>query len=203
MRNRSKLLLTSLIATLALGALVGTTSANRFSTRVQQSYRATWSSFTFTTGLGSITCAVTLEGSLHSRTFSKVAELLIGYVTNAQINACNGTATFLTESLPWLVRYESFTGRLPEITGIKIRIVMMRWQVVQLGSTCQYQSTGTKPVRAIIHTGAVSRQWENVQLDETALIETTGVCGNAFLKGTSGVVTIQGGSTNQSVTLVA
>lgn len=202
MRDRSKLLLASLIATLLLGALVGTTSASRFSTRVMQSYRATWSSFTFTSGLGSITCAVTLEGSLHSRTFSKVAELLIGYVTTAKLNACNGNATFLTEALPWQVRYESFTEVLPKITSIRIRIVMMRWQLVQ-GFTCQYQSTAASPVRAIIHIGSENRAMENIQLDESALIPTTGMCGNAFLRGTSGVVTILGGTTGQSVTLVA
>jgi hypothetical protein len=203
MRNRSKLLLVALTAALALGALVGTTSATRFSTRVQQSVRATWSSFIFNTALGSITCAVTLEGSFHSRTFSKVAEALIGYVTNAQLNTCNGTASFLTEGLPWLVRYESFEGTLPGITALKVRVVMMRWQVVQAGLTCQYQSSPTSPVRAIIHTGSVSGRMENIQLNESAVIGTTGMCGNGFLRGTSGIVTILGGTTEQSITLVA
>jgi hypothetical protein len=122
MLRRSKLLLTALTATVLLGMLVGSASANRL--RVSNgNFRITWSSLEFTESFFGIRvrCPVTLEGSFHSATISKVIGSLIGYVTRAGVTntACTGGhATVLTATLPWHVTYEGFGGPLPNITSI-------------------------------------------------------------------------------------
>src|SRR5512142_1076305 len=63
-----------------------------------------------------IPCNVTMEGSLHSASFSKVRGALIGYITRASVNASScreGTVAFRSERLPWHIRYDVYAGILP------------------------------------------------------------------------------------------
>lgn len=150
-----KLLLAAVGATVLLGTLVSGASARQFEVN-DQHIRALFSRVEFRAAFGTTVCHVTLEGSLHSRTLSKVAETLIGYITTAILGPCErGTATILTETLPWHVRYESFTGRLPEISSIRTRVVGAAFRVREPGGiTCLSQSTATEPARGIYNIGA-------------------------------------------------
>src|ERR1044072_5117125 len=79
-----------------LGAQVA--SANRISTSNRR-FRATFTPFHTEdeNGANVVDCDVTLEGSLHSATFAKVGNALIGQITRAEVNrlACNGGAIWL------------------------------------------------------------------------------------------------------------
>src|SRR5215218_2848212 len=123
MRNRSKLLLTGLCASIVLASAVSTASANRLSVN-ETGFTITWSALTFNAAGNTVACPVSLGGAFHNRTIAKVPRALIGRVTAARINgACSGgTATILSETLPWHVQYSSFSGTLPRIATVVIRL---------------------------------------------------------------------------------
>jgi hypothetical protein len=210
MRTRGKLALAALAVAITLGALVGTTSANRIALS-NQTFRATWSSLGFV-GFASIRCHVTMEGSFHSKTLAKVAEGLIGYVTRATVDeghCTGGSARVLQETLPWHIRFESFSGTLPNITVAWKRIVGAGWQVGAnvLGAPvlCLFTSTAASPLRggANISAGVV----ESLTLTETSQIPRSSgseLCGTSGrLAGTSASLTVLGTTTKITVTLVA
>jgi hypothetical protein len=115
MRTRSKLLFAALTATVFLSFAVGSASARRFELSNQR-FLAIWTSLEFTIeGLSPVLCPVTLEGSYHSRTLSKVSGQLVGYITAANVNGplcTNGSATVLRETLPW---HGDMVGRAPAV----------------------------------------------------------------------------------------
>jgi hypothetical protein len=147
MRRRVRLPLVALGAALLLSATLATAGATRIATS-EQRFRVVWRELIFSGGL-SLTCPVTIEGSLHSKTISKVLEALIGYVSAATVGAtCNGgAARILPETLPWHIRYNGFTGTLPRITEIHIRLVNFAWLTNAGGLTCLFQSTAASPMR--------------------------------------------------------
>jgi hypothetical protein len=142
-----KLLLACAGATVVLGALVGVASAGNLSTS-SQTLRATFATLEFSGGFGTTRCPVTLEGSFHARTTSKVAGRLVGYLTRAAIGACaTGTATVLTETLPWHIQYASFTGTLPNITSVRANVVGVGFRIREVGGvTCLSRSSEAEPV---------------------------------------------------------
>src|SRR5215207_2963869 len=88
-----KLLLAVAGATVLLGALVSTASATRLASS-SQTLRAGFARVNFTGPFGTTECALTLEGSLHSRTITKTIGSLIGLITRAVLGACvRGSAT--------------------------------------------------------------------------------------------------------------
>src|SRR5262249_7264834 len=133
---------------------VGDASARRIEFS-SQSFRIVWSFFHFgnTGETVRIECPVTLEGSFHSRTISKVSGQLIGYITRAQIGpfeACREKAgiegiSFLQTSLPWHIRYNSFTGTLPTIQGTVVQLIGTGILVTSLNQHCLYKSTAARP----------------------------------------------------------
>lgn len=167
---------TGALATALLLALASQALGNRLRFS-NQGIRATYSTFAFSTlateGPGAI-CPVTLEGTLHSSTIVKTAESLIGYVTraNLQRNECvfvggathiwflNGVERDLNnnvvaQSLPWHIRYETFTGALPLIEEVRIRVIPFSFLFLVAGSSCLYASTVASPARfAIVRNGA-------------------------------------------------
>ena len=109
-------------ATLLLAGVAASASARSLSTS-EQSLRATWSSVEFAGSGATIRCRVTLEGSFHARSISKVRGALAGAVTRAIIgHPCTGGEAWAdngTESeplgtapnkLPFHITYESFQG---------------------------------------------------------------------------------------------
>lgn len=130
---------------LAIGAAMGVlllaanvASAGRISID-DLDHRVSWSPMTVRTAVGSVRCPVTLNGSFHSGTITKTVDTLIGVITSARVNgaACTGGRfTFLGGSLPWHVRYKSFSGTLPRITALGASIVGLSMQVEREGVNC-------------------------------------------------------------------
>jgi hypothetical protein len=168
MRSRSKLLLTALTAALVMAATVGTASARNLelAEAEDQRFTATWTPLEFTAlgGFIRVRCNVTLRGSFHYRTFAKTRSL-VGYVTSAALTrTCTGGEAFIlngTErlpngttpatSLPWHVLYDSFTGTLPRITGVRLALVGASFLLIALGNECLYRSTSTEPAFGIVN----------------------------------------------------
>jgi len=134
-------------AAVLLGALVGAATAGRLSTS-SQTLRATFASLEFAGAFGTTRCPVTVDGSFHSRTTSKVASSLVGQITRAVIGTCaRGSATVLTETLPWHVRYASFSGTLPNISSIQATIVGVASRIREEvgGVACLSRTTVEEP----------------------------------------------------------
>ncbi len=195
-----KLLLAASGATIVLAALVSGASANRLS-QSSSTLRATWTSAEFGGGFGTVRCSLTIESSLHSRTFTKTAGALAGYVTRASVGPCaSGSATILAATLPWHLRYASFTGTLPSISSITMNVIGVAFQIREptFGITCLATSTTTEPAG-----GALNRESggaaTSVSLGGT--IETS--CGiRGTLSGTSGAPTVAGATTRITLTLI-
>jgi hypothetical protein len=162
MRTRTRLLLSALVAALALSAAISTAQARRFEFS-NQSFRVVWpstSKLTFTNVSGSISlaCQVTLEGSFHSRTLSKVCGQLIGYVTFARVTRpCEGGNAWMLDgaervgnTLPWHLRYEKFNGFLPRITSIRIQLIGVSFLLEISNVNCLYLSSATSPAYGFI-----------------------------------------------------
>lgn len=212
MLQRSKLLLAGIIAALVLGTLVDAAPANRLSLSGQQ-WRAVWGNLRFLSAFASLECHVTLEGSFHSRTLSKVLEQLIGYVSKATIDETHctgGSARALTEMLPWHVRYNGFSGSLPEINELHLRVVNFAFLIQVNGTSCLYRSTASSPLRGWIHLVESGirplRVAERLRIDETASIPLSSggfLCSSAFRwGGTSNQLTEGPTTTKITITLV-
>jgi hypothetical protein len=122
MRNSAKLVFTALAATLLLASVVSSASGSNLRVSSQR-FRVTWSRLEFIEPVTRIAvrCQVTLEGSFHSATIAKVERLLIGAITRANVkeeSCTGGRGRPNTETLPWHVTYENFTGTLPNIATV-------------------------------------------------------------------------------------
>ena len=149
--TRARHLTTALLgAAILMTALTTSASARSFSTS-SETFRVTWARLSFREPVFgfTLTCPLTLEGSLHGRTIAKGSYNLIGYVNKAvfgpAVQCSGGEATVLTESLPWHLRYESFSGALPNITGIRTLIAgaSFRFHVTSAGATCLFTTRET------------------------------------------------------------
>jgi hypothetical protein len=136
---RARTIICAAGAALLLTHAVGTASANRLSVSNKR-FRMTWPFFTVSSPEGGfhVVCPLTLEGSLHAATFTKLGASLVGLVTRATIGPCSeGNATVLTATLPWHLRYWSFSGPLPSIASIRLALAGMALQVEPgLGVLC-------------------------------------------------------------------
>ena len=184
--HRAKLVLAFLSATIVLAAMVATASAQRFETS-NPSIRATFASIRFgtTEGIEGI-CPLTLEGSFHSRTIVKTSELLVGYISRAVLNraACRFTSIesleILQSSLPWHVRYESFSGSLPNITRINLRLLSISFTLTAFGVRCLYRSTVANPARGVAERSIATGQITSFTSNNTSQIprfEGSFICG--------------------------
>lgn len=192
-----KLLLAVAGATVLLGALVSTASAGRFSS-TSQTLRATFSRVDFAGGFGTTECQVTLEGSLHQRTIAKVEGSLIGYITRAIVGTCaRGSATILTATLPWHVRYGSFTGTLPSISRLVTTVSGAQFRIREpfFGVQC-LASGGTAQ-------GIYQREAGGVLTQAEIGGESPTDCGiEGTLSGRSVALTQLGSATRITVTLI-
>lgn len=200
MRTPTKLLLTALATALVLASVVGTASARR----IELSYQhilALWREMKFEGGGGAnVLCAVTLESSFHSKTLSKVNGQLVGYITEVHVGhpcstneawALNGTEVIggvtVSNTLPWHLRFMSFTGTLPRITSITLLIVGAAFLVNIIGNQCLYKSTEASPATAIANVNAEGQVTEITAGGTIPLFVTlVGFCpANGILSGTS------------------
>ena len=65
-----------------------------------------------------------------------------------KLGACaSGSATLLTETLPWHVQYASFAGTLPNITAVRYNIIGFARRIREIiGLTCLFRSTTAEPM---------------------------------------------------------
>jgi hypothetical protein len=157
MRTPARILFGALAAALVLASAVSTASARRFELS-NQSFRLVWAHLIFQGGGAEVECPVTLEGSFHSRTLSKVSGQLVGYITRAIVAhpceknegwALNGVEVTPSgaspQTLPWHIQYNSFSGTLPTISLIRVALIDASFLVEVFNITCLYRSTQTKP----------------------------------------------------------
>jgi len=199
MRTRSKLVLTAIGATLLMAFAVGTASAGRLSIS-NQNFRVTFSDLEFTAGELRNDCHVTLEGSLHSRTINKVLGSLIGYITRVQTGQCNLGTTILTETLPWHISYEGFSGTLPEITLIIIR-ARGNFRVVTCLAAAEFFGRFSVEPGTHVVTGAEVPLERNEGLPLTGVLCPSPRLGNLRSVG-MGSVMLLGATTRITVTLI-
>jgi len=89
-------------------------------------------------GRETLRCPVTMEGSFHSATAQKVRNALIGNVTRAtafSARCTGGTTTVLQATLPWHVTFESFEGRLPNISALLFLLIGVSFQTTNSSGT--------------------------------------------------------------------
>jgi len=152
-----------------------------------------WAPLRFIAGSNTASCNVTLEGSFHSATIAKVNEALIGNISRASVNSCTGgSATALAETLPWHVRYSGFTGTLPNITGVKLRIISDSFRVQPSGSTvCLARSTVANPIIGIVTENPTTHSITGMTAEPNAAIPLEGfLCefaGEGRFEGTGSV----------------
>jgi len=199
-----RMLFALLGATILLGALVGAASARNFSVS-NQSLRGTFSSVEIEGGAwGIVRCRITVEGSFHSRTAAKVLGTLMGYITRVALGPCaTGTATALTETLPWHVKYSGFQGGLPQINSIIAHIIGSSWRVREAGGiNCLGRSTASEPSIAIFHRSTATH--EITEAGISGRIRTGSECFG--IAGTfhsdSGSVTLLGSTTRITLSLI-
>lgn len=113
-------------------------------------WTVTWSEMSLSGGFGTVRCALTLEGSLHSASFAKVRGGLVGVVTGARGSSGCGIfqSRVLTGTLPWHVRYNTFAGTLPNITSIALQVVGFEYLIREtgFGIECLFRSTEAQPL---------------------------------------------------------
>jgi hypothetical protein len=156
---------------------------------------------------------VTLEGSLHGRTLAKSAGTLIGYIMRARTSRCSvGTAVLLSPedgqatTLPWHIRYDSFSGTLPNITRVRWHIVGLSYRVVDELEFCLYTSTTTRPALLDLTREGVSGALTTASWFGTEAIPlvtgNTVICDQSGLLGGSGSLTLQGSATRVTLSLI-
>jgi hypothetical protein len=206
----ARLGLISLTAALLLAMAISAASARSLEVS-NQNIRVTWSSLEYASSLVTIRCRVTLEGSFHTRTMAKVARSLVGAITRAPIdntNCTNGQAS--NQGLPWHMTFESFTGTLPNITGVQILIARFLLEIArpaELAITCTYgtatdNGTGSAGVtagtRAVTNLVPVSgRNIANLLRGTSAFCPSTGTLigsasdGRVTVLNSAGLVTVR------------
>lgn len=105
--------------------------------------RVTFSALRFEGGFGTNECPVTLSGTLAGAT-RKTTGWLTGEVGSATVGTCiRGSFGLPTEALPWRMRYVSFQGVLPNITGVRLDLREVAVLITPFGANCVYRGAGT------------------------------------------------------------
>jgi hypothetical protein len=184
MRHRSRIALAALTAALALAVATAPASANRiefndggFLFKWEAANRLLFNAFGF-----SAQCEFRMKGVFHSRTITKSEGALIGRVTESRIRqSCAINRAFILNalagegsptSLPWHLKYRSFTGRLPTIGTITFEVVGLSILVETALEMCLYRTTNEEPF-TFIATVEVGGNITAIRADETETIVVT------------------------------
>jgi hypothetical protein len=203
---RIKLTLAALTATLLMAAATSGAAARNISISHGELFTASWRQLRWTaSGNVAAECDVTLEGSFHYRTIFKVSESLVGYITRAAMNNCaSGSATVLTTNLPWHIRYQGFEGALPNITGIRFRLILGEVRIHEriFGTECLARSTSLEPTIGVarLTAGNERRLVSGFTADPAANFRCGSMIG--VFEGTAPVRELPGGNTNLLVRLI-
>lgn len=198
MRLSTKLFAGAVAAAALFAALTGSATAGKFSIS-NRNIRAVFSPLQitgFTTQ--TISCIISMEGSFHSGTISKVANALIGYLTRASVPGCEGgLIRVLQASLPWHIRYTGFYGTLP---NVRVRIQLVNAGIEEPGTVgnCLYRISPffmfEGPVAGSnINTGAAFIRFEEAELFEAMFCPPRRFGGRSLLTllGTTTAITVR------------
>lgn len=185
------------IAVMALwGVLAYGASASRLSLS-SQTFRAGFARVDLAGGFTTVECAMTLEGSLHSRTFAKSVLSLVGLITRAVLGVCSrGTATILPGTMPWHLRYRGFRGTLPAVTALRFEALGYSYQIRESwGVTCLASGEGISMETAQDPAGTL------LSMILSGILPTN--CGfSGTLNGTTNSFTVSGSVTRITMTLI-
>jgi hypothetical protein len=210
MRLYTKLFVSALAATALFALLATSASARNFSTS-NRNIRTVFAPLQFAgSNNQTIECQVTLEGTFHASTISKVVNSLVGYINRATANTstCNdstggtGRALVRQESLPWHIRYIGFIGTLPNVR-VRLQLINVTVRILGLpfGLSCEYRANPYYIVEgpasgSNINTGNAFLRAEEVQGFESGI-----PCPSANFIG-RGAVTLTGNTTAITVRLI-
>lgn len=183
-----KMLLAVVGATVLLAAMVGTASARQFRLS-STAATATFPRVEFRGGLATTRCNVTLGARFHSTTLTKQLETLVGYITSAAVGGCEvGSATVLTNTLPWHIRYAGFSGTLPSISRISTKVVGSQFRISEglFGIECLATSTAESATTGTYNREAGGRI-TSAEIGGSIPCNPGGITGS--LRGTSNSVT--------------
>jgi hypothetical protein len=198
-----KLLLASVGATVLLGALVSSATARNYEIS-EQRMRGIFTNLEYHLPGATTRCALTVEGSLHTRTLPKVIGSLIGYITRVDLGVCSsGSATVLTSTLPWHVRYSGFAGLLPNINSIITHVIGASWRVREAGGiACLARSSTTEPVIGNYHRTPETRELTSAEVRGTIRTgaECFGIAGS--FRSDRGTVSVSNAATRVTLNLI-
>jgi hypothetical protein len=142
-------LLTVVAAVSVLAVAAGAASGSRILVS-EQSFWMPFLPMTIEGGRPSLMCNVTLYGSFHGTAFAKVIGEDIGDITLVRFGGtgrCAEARVFvpLAGTMPWHLRYAGFTGALPRITSIRVKITAGGFLLIGEGGgqpeNCLYEFT--------------------------------------------------------------
>jgi hypothetical protein len=193
--------LATISAVVLLGAFVGSSAARNLSL-TSQTMRVAFRSVNFASLTGTVSCPITVEGSLHARTLPKVVSSLVGYITRVDLGPCHsGQATILRETLPWHGQFVSFSGVLPEISAIRFNVIGVGFRVREpvSGAICLATSTAARPAVGTFTRDLVTRA---LTTSEGAGVFFTSCGVEASFSTSREVVTMLNNSTRVTLTLI-
>jgi hypothetical protein len=149
MRLHTKLIVTALATMALFASMVGNASARNISYS-SRNLTEPFDPMVWVNPVSNISCRVTMEGSFHCATISKVERALIGYISRAttDYSTCRSSsfairARVRQSTLPWHVTYVNFIGRLPGVTITElIERAGFELDNVPLVGTCNYTVRG-------------------------------------------------------------
>lgn len=203
--NRVRRRLLAVVVTASAAALACSSASAIQLSLSEPTFRAVWSPARFIFSGATVSCNATLEGSFHTTSVAKVQGSLMGHVTRIAVNSCTaGTMSVLTETLPWHVQYGSFTGTLPNISAMTMRLIGMSASWTFLGVTCLGRTEAGTPAAMIAERNG-SGTITSLRWDESLPIPLTGSGCSSIrgrLGGTTSSVTGLGNVRSISLTLI-
>src|SRR5215208_1541677 len=211
MRLYTKLLVGTLAAT-GLFASLATGASARVISLSNRNIRSVYAPLQFASESQTISCNLTMEGTFHSSTISKVVGSLIGYITRATVDTPNcidnsgGTARALIPqaTLPWHIKYVAFIGTLPSVR-IRDQLINTALRVLGLpfGLLCEYRASPFYIIEgplsgSNINSGSTSTRAEELQEFASP---SSFLCPNGRFIG-RGPVTLLGTTTAITVRLI-
>ncbi|HEX4805644.1 MAG TPA: hypothetical protein VFU94_07065 [Conexibacter sp.] len=203
MDYRVRGLLAVLVAAAALAACVGSASAQALAL-ANSGVRYVFPEFTMTAPGFTVKCPVTMEGTFHSRTIAKTAGTLIGYITRVAIrteSCTGGRITALTP--PWHLQYGGFTGVLPEIRTVEMRVVEAGFLMEIMGISCLYRTTSVTAaglISELLREKVATVRWS--EASRIPLLVGTGLCPGEVRFGGGGRSSVLGSAEEVEITLV-
>ncbi|HXE46558.1 MAG TPA: hypothetical protein VN635_15350 [Conexibacter sp.] len=135
-------------------------------------------------GRAPVECRVTLLGRSVETTIKKETTIRQGTINHGELESCTGgIATLRTETMPWEIRYRSFTGTLPRIRSATAGVIRATFGIRETGGLeCEVATTAEKPGIRIDGSSADAAETgfettgepENVTADRTASIPLRG-----------------------------